>query len=62
MTERIYIYPADIIKLTGKSYRTACRVVRKIKQQKNIKRDILITEYAEYMDIKEDIIRKSLPK
>lgn len=62
MTHRIYIYPSDIQCLTGKSYRTACRIVRKIKQEKGIKRNILIREYAEYMNIHEDIIRKNMPK
>ena len=62
MTQRIYIYPADIMRLTGKSYRTACRIVCKVKEAKGIKRDVLVVEYAEYMNIGEDIVRKNMTK
>ncbi len=61
MAQRMYIYTADIAQLTGKSYRSAAKVVSKIKKEKLIRRKwILINEYAEYMNIPEEIIRKNM--
>lgn len=62
MENRIFLYPADLITLTGKSYATCYRIYRNLLdcQGKDKKKKLTIREYCKLEDVSEDEIKKAL--
>lgn len=59
---RTTIYPKDVANITGKSVKSACRLVTKIRSDLGKKPHQILTlnEFCEYMGLKPDDISGSL--
>jgi hypothetical protein len=59
---RMVIYPKDVEKITGKKYRTACRIIQKIRDALGKSRHQLVTifEFCAYMGLKEEMVWERL--
>lgn len=62
MQKRIFLYPSDIAVLTGKHYKTCCRIYHTLLDclGKDKKSKITIREYCRLEDVKEDEVKKAL--
>lgn len=59
---RIVIYPKDVEIITGRSHRTACRILREIREflGKSKHQLITISEFCLYMRMDEELVREVL--
>ena len=58
MLKRACIYPKDIQRITGKSYRQSLRMLKQIKKDFNKEKDHLITidEFCDFTGINQDLV------
>ncbi|MBS3993108.1 MAG: hypothetical protein KGZ87_05280 [Bacteroidetes bacterium] len=58
--KRICIYPKDVQRITGKSYRQSIRIVSQIKQQLNKDKNHLVTieEFCNHTGINEESVNQ----
>ncbi|MDB5012486.1 MAG: hypothetical protein JWQ25_688 [Daejeonella sp.] len=62
ITERICIYPKDVMLITGRSERSGCRLLQTIKKRNGKSKHQFVTvyEFSEYTGLKIDELRKFL--
>lgn len=61
--ETLYLYPADIARLERKCYKTGLRRAAQIRRRLGISgRAVTVREYAEYMQLREEDVQKSMVK
>lgn len=62
MEKRIFLYPADLMVITGKSYSTCFRLYHTLLDclGKPSKKKLTIREYCELESVKEDEVKKQL--
>ena len=59
ISQRILIYPKDVMKITGKTHRTAQRLMARMKKYYG-KQLITIREYCQYSNLEESYVRRHL--
>ncbi|MFD2164533.1 hypothetical protein ACFSJU_19160 [Paradesertivirga mongoliensis] len=62
ITERICIYPKDVMLITGRSERSGCRLLQTIKKKYNKTKNqfVSISEFSEYTGLQIDEIKQFL--